>query len=320
MTVEPQSHHDWTVRALNIHGAIFERWTEHVFRNAAKPWTIVATQYPVEFPPPIGPSRGRESVLDVWGEYRLGERWLSMLVECKKNDPRFVDWVFFPAGEPEANQISMSGIQVRQHYFNPEEPDEPRDHVEVVRMVDVEDKERPLAAITNEARETRGKYEDNKRGDFTRTSTKAIHEAAHQVALATQAITSEQVSMTQTRLDEGQWPKSSWRRRLILPAIVTTAHLYVAELDPAKINQESGTIEPDNVTLHRADWLWYLYPLPRHLQFSTTQAHILLEEGLSYLFTKLPIAVIRSAFLPTFLEKLPTNPSKWVLAEEQRSS
>jgi hypothetical protein len=177
-------------------------------------------------------------------------------------------------------------------------------------MIDVERKDGPLAPVANEARELRGQYEDLKRNEITRTSTKAIGEAAYQVALATHAIIDEQFRGTRDRSDDGK-TVFDWERRLFMPVIATTAKLFLADFDPATVDSESGTIPTSALTLQPTEWLWYLYPVPRHLQFATTDSLTFTDKGLHFLASKLPIAVVRSGYLAAFLRQPPTDPTAW---------
>lgn len=259
--------------------------------------------FPVEYPPPHGAARGHESTLDVWADYRLDKKWLSLLIESKKNDPRFVDWVFLPARGREGGPISLSGVDIQK-------PAGRAADIKVVRMIDIERKDRPLAPIANEARELRGEYEDVKRNEITRTSTKAIGDAAYQVALATHAIIDEQFRGVRALRGDANFG-SVWERRLFMPVIVTTANLYVADFDPAAVDPETGAIPHKAVALTPMSWLWYLYPVPRHLQFATNDLLAFTDKGLHFLATKLPIAVVRSSYLPEFLKNPPTDPAAW---------
>lgn len=300
---EPTDHDSWTVHALNIHGAIFERWVEDIVEKLEPPWKFIASQFPVEYPPPYGATRGHESTLDVWADHRTEKRWLSLLIECKKNDPRFVDWVFFRAKGKKAGLVSLSGVDIGMLERRPAEAN-------AVRLIDVE-KEGPLAPLADDARELRGQYEDMKRGEFTKTSTKAIGDAAYQVTLATHAIIDEQIRGVRAKIDQGT-RGFDWERRLFLPIIATTANLFLADFDPAVVDRETGTIERSAVTLNPTEWLWYLYPVPRHLQFATADALSLTDRGFHFLATRVAIAVVRSGYLPTFLKDLPIGPGAWV--------
>lgn len=84
----PQSDRDWTVHSLNIHGTFFERWCQHIVR-ASPPWSLTTTNFPVEV-------QGHHSALDIRADHDSSMAKLILLIECKKNNPEFVDWIFFP--------------------------------------------------------------------------------------------------------------------------------------------------------------------------------------------------------------------------------
>src|ERR1700730_1636817 len=94
MPITLKTEHDWTFHSINIHGFFFERWCQPVVAEA-EGWTLDAVHYPVEFPPPSAPLRGTESALDIRASRGESDNRLCLLIECKKNNPEFVDWVFF---------------------------------------------------------------------------------------------------------------------------------------------------------------------------------------------------------------------------------
>jgi hypothetical protein len=171
MALTPKNDDEWTIHALNIHGLFFERWCEQVVANT-KPWRLTSTQYPVEFPPPTGVWGVKESTLDIRADLDTEDGRLSLIIECKKCNPGFVDWVFFP---------KQHGEHLRQ--FNYTFIDN------VTRMSAAGwDTTHGLAGVNegvpvmSEARETRGSYQNYQKGDKTKTSNTAITEAAQQVA------------------------------------------------------------------------------------------------------------------------------------------
>jgi hypothetical protein len=104
----PASDDEWTIHALNIHGVFFERWCEKTVADTPG-WRVRSTNYPGEFPPPNGPLRGKESTLDIRAERMASGQLLTLTVECKKNNPEFVDWVFF---RKQPRQGGMGGFAV----------------------------------------------------------------------------------------------------------------------------------------------------------------------------------------------------------------
>src|SRR5207248_3223964 len=103
----------------------------------------------------------------------------TLIIECKKNNPDFVKWIFFPKTSQGPQAVISPQIE------NSPRPDEAvgwtvRSSLRTGLFVT------ELAA--DEARETRADYRSYQRNDKTKTSNAAITDAAYQVALATQAI------------------------------------------------------------------------------------------------------------------------------------
>lgn len=92
----PTTQDEWSIHALNIHGVFFERRCAHLVAEVDD-WKVIFTNYPVEFPPPNGPWRGKESSLDLWARRDNDvSAVVDVFIECKKANPEFVNWVFFP--------------------------------------------------------------------------------------------------------------------------------------------------------------------------------------------------------------------------------
>jgi hypothetical protein len=183
MNDDPQLEKDaqYILQALNIHGTFFERRCQEEVRNT-KEWKIQETNYPVEH-------RGEASNLDIWAEttpdYKMR---IELLIECKKNNPDFIDWVFFP------QPVHRS----------------PRP---LIRLITVDRKgqanswktEREFRLLTHnlimsdEARETKGDYQKIKQRDWTKTSNAAITDAAKQVVIAIQSLIAQEFKVLEER-------------------------------------------------------------------------------------------------------------------------
>lgn len=83
--------------ALNVEGIFFQQRVADILRQAG--WTVVAEEYPVAFPPGNGPIVGKEGRLDIRAERQFPGYVTVLAVECKKADPDYKEWVFFPKGE-----------------------------------------------------------------------------------------------------------------------------------------------------------------------------------------------------------------------------
>ncbi len=97
----PATEQEWMTQVLNIHGTPFEHLCEHYLRQAPD-WAFRSSRYPVEFPPSYTPqaSLTKNGELDLWGSCLPPGLKIELLVECKKNNPDYTDWVFFPARYP----------------------------------------------------------------------------------------------------------------------------------------------------------------------------------------------------------------------------
>jgi hypothetical protein len=292
---KPVSDHEWTVHSLNIHGIFFERWCKHVIENSPQ-WYVRATQYPVAFSPQAGPLHkvgGHESALDIRAElsYR-DDRLLNLLIECKKNNPEFIEWMFFPTSKPSTDDhliipavsCPTARKDVQHHILRP--------------ML----KDLYLGVpVADESRETRGDYQSIKADRKTKTANDSISSAAHQVALATQAIFLEEASSNLPEKPIKGAKKLRVEKQIFIPAIVTTARLYLCEFDPADISPTEGVIPFDKVSMIEKPYLIYKYPLPVHLQMD--RGHILYLSSSNKLesLVRMHIFVVNSAHFSEFL-------------------
>jgi hypothetical protein len=303
MMNSPSSDHDWTVHSINIHGVFFERWCQQII-SGAQAWKVKSTNYPVEFPPPNGSLRGKESTLDIRAERRLlvnqasfyVELLLTLLIECKKNNPDFVNWIFFP--KPSAkikSTIFISHMETVSHM--------PKDsgwdaQVSLGQL--------NLSVPTaDEARETRGSYQAHQKRNKTKTSNAAVSDAAYQIALATQAIVSEEQRFLQhLGSSPGRDLPMPWKRQAFLPTIVTSAQLFTCEFHPSDIDPATGEIPYAKATITERPFLIYEYPLPRHLQQEPSDLTAVLTNDRIELFVRMPILVVHSAKFADFLDEI----------------
>jgi hypothetical protein len=314
-TPRPVSEEDWIIHAVNIHGIFFERSCRKIIDDT-DPWRVFSSNVPVEFPPPTDHSRGKESNLDIWAATRLasgydgGVRILSLLVECKKNNPEFVKWVFFPkhAGRrarrpPEAEQVAIRGVGLWH------DPQSQKGFIVLPRVTRMYLEEQLPRA--DEAREARGSYRDFKNaGAKTKTANTAVTEAAYQVALATQAIFLSEATYLIKKLEAAEPspnapPRSlPWVRQLFFPVIVTSAQLFTCDFSPDAIDPVSGEIPFSKAAITERRQLIFEYPLPRHLQAMPLLPEQEKERGDLDLFNRMHIWVVQSGYFSEFLKSM----------------
>lgn len=296
-TTKPTSELDWTIHSINIHGIFFERFCQKTIADHSL-WNLRSTNYPVEFPPRNGPFLGKESSLDIRAELKKGQNVLTLLIECKKNNPELVNWIFFPKFfKPEPSSVGLYKIT-----------NEPRtdstghwNTSTSLRTLDASNVQLPVA---DEAPETRSAYLSYRGGNITKTSSSAIQDAAHQVGLATMAIITEDEGFSDTLGKTNPPQTMPWAKQILLPTVITSAHLFTCNFDPADVNSATGEIPYHKAQITEVSHLFYEYPLPRHLQSrpidlvkALTGYHI--ED-----FMRMHIMIIHSGFLREVLDIL----------------
>lgn len=307
MSDRPQNDHDWTIHSLNIHGIFFERWCRKVIRESGN-WQLVSTNYPVAYKPADSHWPWEERELDVraiHGGYRgrsRPRRHLTLLIECKKNNPELVEWVFFPTGPRQLNYFPCVETRSAQSHVNDPEI---RAHL-LQAALDL--------TVADEARETRGAYQEywarqkdktKPPKDMTRTSNDAITKATHQIALATQAVVAEEINLGEHFSRFNPEAETLTDKHVFLPTVVTSAKLSVCEFDVNEI-PESGEIPYDRAKLTPAPYLVYRIPLPPHLQRRPEPS---VKEAIIYgsheVHTRMDILIVHSGEFANFLKNIP---------------
>lgn len=299
MTTVPSTQDEWTIHALNIHGVFFERRCAALVADTAS-WKVLATNYPVEFPPPNGPWRGKESALDILAR-RDGDpsSVVDALIECKKANPEFVNWVFFPKPDcPTPSPFSFA-----QANNKPNETGSGSWSPQVALQ-----NGSTTLSMASDAREVRGDYAGHKNdNNKTKTSNAAIQDAAYQVALATRAIIHEEISLLGKVRISPDHPAPPWMSKIYVPLIVTTAKLLRVDFSSRSAKLDSGEIDLHDATLTPVQSIVYEYALPKHLQHSPAEPLQILKSGNSDMFSRMHIFVVNAEALSAFLADLFSN-------------
>lgn len=286
---------DWTIHALNIHGVFFERRCAASIAETEK-WKVLATNYPVEYPPPNGPWRGKESSLDVWARNDADKSLvIDALIECKKANPEFVNWVFFPR--------SGAVPAAKFHFANATNTPSPTGTGPWTSGLQL----RPGTTaidLASDAREVRGDYLKQQGGNKTKTSNAAIQEAAYQVALACRAIVSEESSLLEKARGSPEHPAPPWTGKAYIPIIATTAQLLRMDFSPKATDLATGEIAFADAKLTSVQSIVYEYALPKHLQYSPANPLEILKTGDTDTFSRMHIFVVRAEGLSSFLSNL----------------
>jgi len=292
--IPPVSDSDWTIHSLNIQGTFFERKCQNTIKKSS--WDIVSTNYPVEFPPHNGPLIGEQSTLDIYARLVKKTIQLTLLVECKKNNPNFINWVFF----------EHSNTRRTKHFVG---------SLIANKLLDNTDNKWETSAIlgpmislewipTSDAWETRGNYSKYKKGDKTKTSNAAISQAAHQISLATKAIFNEELNNSKALSARTADAEIPYIHQIFIPTIITTAKLFTCKFYSKDIDEKSGEIPFSMVALSEQPYLLYEYPLPVHFHSTPLDKVSVLKAGNKDFGTRMDILVVNSSNLSKFLSRL----------------
>ena len=220
---------------------------------------------------------------------------MCLLIECKKNNPEFINWVFFNRFRTPCEAFNVSQVENKPR----EAPATGWDTSSAIRNIGG-----PGDVVADEARETKGDYAHIRGGDKTKTSNKAIQDAAYQVTLATQAIIEEDSSISRRLGMRSGATAPPWQIKAYIPAIVTTARLFLCDFDPANVDPVTGEVPFDKANISEAPSVVFEYTLPRHLQFGPADISRSYSEGLVDLFTRMHLLVIQSQHFADILKDL----------------
>src|SRR6266567_3417737 len=301
----PATEQEWMTQVLNIHGTPFEHLCEHHLRQAPD-WAFRSSRYPVEFPPSYTPqaSLTKNGELDLWGSCLPPGLKIELLVECKKNNPDYTDWVFFPARYP----TTIPSLRTLGYRSSQEVGGHWAPYRETVYLVTP-----PDIAITDDGRETKGNYQakwqpkENQKQppkDFTRTSNAAITDAAYQIARATQALLLQERRNQEALAKEKVQPMPSWHH-VFLPLIVTTANLWTCQFPAEKVDNITGEIPLSEVHYQIHSYLFFTYALPPILQFHPGDDRFEYRSDAKWEeLARFSILVVQSAAFPELLTHL----------------
>lgn len=292
---EPKTDSEWTIRALNIHGAFFERWCRELIRKTQR-WELKYANYPV------GVEGVVEGELDLRADLRTDGHLVSLLIECKKHNPEFVDWIFLPKRDVYTG-TPLFIWQLRRQRVRPGET--PWDVV--VKTGGLPWK----SPIADDARETRGSYLQYRGNNKTKTANHSITEAARQVAVAARWISFEEERHGKVLGAMLPAPDPRYWFHHIIPVIVTTARLRLCEFDPADIDPATGVLPLEKANLTEVPDLRFEYPLPLSIQATPNPSELaqILVDGLIERFQRLQIVVINSLALESFLNGFTLDPN-----------
>jgi hypothetical protein len=257
MSQKPSTDDEWITHSLNIQGSFFQRRCVELINNLPimylqKYINVIDTEYPVEFPPHSAiDTKNKESRLDILARIQSKMHMnyvVDLVIECKKNNPDFINWVFFekyPMDNPKQDFIGTFAYDKGKAGY-------------IVQSVRLDN------SVYSEGREVKGDYNRITSRDKTKTINANIEDACYQVVLATHSLIDKQFTQF---LIHYETPKNTlFKLHLFLPLIVTTANLFICDYQVSDVSIEVGEIPLEKPEYRKVNSLWLEYPIPPHLQ------------------------------------------------------
>jgi hypothetical protein len=282
---------------LNIQGDLFQQRCVKTFKDVG--FTVIDVEHPVAFPKPAFGQMGKDVNIDIWAKLAAGSLEIHFLVECKKADPKLKSWLFYSY----ENQVSGTAIL-----------DFSQSSGEAWKVDTFVFDIKPKLGFQSEplcfyGREVKGKFESALQKDDTKSSSERISSACLQATQAANGIYSELGEYYDKISRPGQvTPVKAPCRKWVLPLVVTTADLFIVEIETGAISAANGEVQPDQISernFKQRDFVLYNYPVPGFIRFAMAEENIAkmsLEQRGGYKKVLLPI--VNASHLPAFLANI----------------
>ncbi len=247
--------HEWIIHSLNIHGLFFQRKCVELINTLpvkSQHIKVIDTEYPVEYPQQrIMDMKNKESRLDIFARISdqfYVDRAINLVIECKKNNPDYTNWVFFekyPDYDPKQDFIATFDNGNEGACYTAQST-------------------QIGGYVSSDGREVKENYSNLNVRDKTKTTNANIEDACYQVVVATHSLLDEQY--IRFTLPREKRINSQLSLYLFIPIIVTTANLYICEYSVSDVSIDRGEISLEKPKLKEVKSLLFEYPIPPHLQ------------------------------------------------------
>jgi len=222
--------------SLNETGFFLQKKIEEILKDSKTAgWALKYCDRPFAYPPRNGPIKGSEGRVDIIAEKMCSAGLGYSFIECKRANPEYCDWVFFPAYEQRQffyslhNKKSVGCGSIRISDF----------HDSVLCDIGVGIKEK-----------------GTDRGNRKVADANEIEKVCEQTCHALVGVGVTDLSLRSN--DHLQF----------FPLVITTANLFIAEYDAENIDISNGKIATVNLQLKSVDWIYFNYPMPQYLHFA----------------------------------------------------
>ena len=239
------------------------------------PWHVVMTEFPVQ-------AQGNDTRIDIVLQLEHSESSVWLICECKRANPALHDWCFVKAPYPQPDKLSRWVYGDR-----------------VFRLADgqlgvtVADLFRPNGGMYHLAFEVKGKEAGDPGGSGRGAIEDAVKQALRGLNGMVEFLASHPAAL------------NGMQGVILLPVVLTTAHLWVSQADLSRADVESGTLSDEPAPVREVPWLWYHYAQSPGIKHSLpTEAASGRDDYLANVFYgeyARPVAIVHALGIEAFL-------------------
>lgn len=286
-------HDDTITRRINYEGFPFQRAVYNkiletrVFKEKESRWkareeaSINVMKHP-------NPDQTNSIDILAWGE--LKDKFLYLLIECKKADPLRKIWIFANDTEASKNKKERYGLETWTIYYPyPHNgPKETNYDPEICLSEPFSHTIFPMEIVDN----NKNKAQETANSSPPKQS-KKILDACLQASSATIGKLEE----VEPKLD---FFSDNLEHFCFIPIVVTTANIFSFECRPTSDTLSTGELPSENIDLKLEKWLLYSYPLPFFLYKETDN----IEDAKNEIIKKLSVLIVNSNHISELLNDI----------------
>jgi len=294
-----QKKNDFLTRSIEQQGLFFHQRCKIEINNN-KIWKVAAVEHPYY----LGEKGGRIDLVAIKYQeisFESTSNRIFLVIECKRANPDFKTWVFFPEYSLKGGESPMTFSRVLRH----------NDTVDMDSKVVWYDRinyNEKSIDYCYDALEVRldsdnGKSIVPKRvGKQKNTTNDEITKASNQATSGTLGFAIEERKFLKTA---GREMRKKHQATLFIPVIVTTAALKVCDFEPQNVDISTGTLKTKGAQYRDVKWLIHQAPLEPGVPHTTfAEPGYIKPENRQIGFSKEQIFVVQSESFKDFMDSI----------------